>query len=255
MADQAKSRGNNFSKRSLNAGRLCKRDLRYRTLLYNLPEKVFHKAGIRLLSCNQNFAADFGMTPEQMSQDRLRPLPAGPGVGRQVPCRRPADYDLRARRRRSKKRYSHQPKRNLSFDLKVAVKDEQAHVTASGIFLGHQTPGSGPEAALRKSERTLRTLVDASPESIVLLDTEDCPGINELAARRLGRTLIDYRQRVYTFLPLRVAADRSKLVAEVARHRYTIRSRINDPGGILRTHAPQSSTTRERCCRPLRSSP
>jgi PAS domain S-box-containing protein len=46
---------------------LQERDIRYRTLLYNLPEKVFYKDRDSVyLSCNQNLASDFGMTPEQM---------------------------------------------------------------------------------------------------------------------------------------------------------------------------------------------
>lgn len=42
-------------------------DLRYRALLYNLPDKVFHKDRNSIyVSCNRNYAADFGLEPEQM---------------------------------------------------------------------------------------------------------------------------------------------------------------------------------------------
>ncbi len=42
-------------------------DRRYRALLYNLPEKVFHKDRDSVyVSCNRNYAADFGLEPEQM---------------------------------------------------------------------------------------------------------------------------------------------------------------------------------------------
>ena len=45
------------------------------------------------------------------------------------------------------------------------------------------------EERLRNSERTLRTLIDASPEAIGLVDTEETVLIiNETAARRLGTT-------------------------------------------------------------------
>jgi len=45
--------------------RECERQ--HKTLLYNLPEKVFWKdAASAYVACNQNYASDFGMTPEQI---------------------------------------------------------------------------------------------------------------------------------------------------------------------------------------------
>ena len=112
-------------------------DLRYKTLLYNLPEKVVHKNRDSVyLSCNKNFAGDFGMTPEQM-------------VGK-------TDYDLypqvpeladkyRADDRRImasgateeiEERYSTpSQKEAIVRTLKAAVKDEHGDVTGIlGIF-------------------------------------------------------------------------------------------------------------------------
>ena len=145
---------------------LQERDLRYRTLLYNLPEKVFHKDRDSVyLSCNQNFASDFGITPEQM-------------VGK-------TDYDLypqemadkyRADDRRImasgemeeiEERYSTPTKKDsIVRTLKAAVKDEHGNVTGIlGIF-SDITARKQAEEALRNSERTLRTLIDASPEPL-----------------------------------------------------------------------------------------
>ena len=58
------------------------------------------------------------------------------------------------------------------------------------------------EERLRNSERTLRTLIDASPEGIMLVDTEETLLIaNETAARRLGRAVDGIvGQRLHTFL-------------------------------------------------------
>lgn len=40
---------------------------KFQTLLYNLPERVFHKDRQSVyVSCNRNYAADFGLEPEQM---------------------------------------------------------------------------------------------------------------------------------------------------------------------------------------------
>ena len=200
---------------------LQERDLRYRTLLYNLPEKVVHKDRDSVyLSCNKNFAADFGMTPEQM-------------VGK-------TDYDLYPQDRELAEKYRADDRRIMDSGgteeieesystpttqesvvrtLKAAVKDEHGDVTGIlGIF-SDITARKQAEEGLRNSERTLRTLIDASPESIMLLDTEGTILFaNELATRRLGRTVDEITgQRIDTFLPPEVAANRNKHVAEVVR--------------------------------------
>ena len=42
-------------------------ELRHKALLYNLPEKLFWKdSASAYVSCNHNYASDFGMTPEQL---------------------------------------------------------------------------------------------------------------------------------------------------------------------------------------------
>ena len=198
---------------------LQERDLRHRTLLYNLPEKVFHKDRDSVyLSCNQNLASDFGITPEQM-------------VGK-------TDYDLypqemadkyRADDRRImtsgemeeiEERYSTPTKKDsIVRTLKAAVKDEHGNVTGVlGIF-SDITARKQAEEALRNSERTLRTLIDASPAAIVLLDTEGTVLIaNETSAHRLGRTVDEITGHiVFNFMPAEVAASRRKHVAEVIR--------------------------------------
>ena len=69
------------------------------------------------------------------------------------------------------------------------------------------------------SEQTLRTLIDASPESMLLIDTE---GIvlfgNETVAHRLGTTVGDLVGRiVYDLFPPEVAANRRRHIEEVVR--------------------------------------
>ena len=85
--------------------------------------------------------------------------------------------------------------------------------------------GSEQRKRLRNSERTLRTLIDASPESIVLLDTERTVLIaNETAARRLGKTVDEMvGQKSHTFVPPEVAAQRVKYFQEVVRTGKPIR--------------------------------
>ena len=66
------------------------------------------------------------------------------------------------------------------------------------------------EEALQNSERMLRTLMDASPESMLLMDTEGSVLVaNETLAQRLGRNADELIGRiVFDFLPPEVAATR-----------------------------------------------
>ena len=171
---------------------LQERDLRYRTLLYNLPEEVVHKDRDSVyLSCNKNFAGDFGMTPEQMvGKADFDLYPHDPGW-RKSTCRRPAVLGLGRGRGVRRTLFDSTAEESIVRTVKAPVKDEQGNVTGIlGIF-SDITARKQAEEGLRNSERTLRTLIDASPESIMLLDTEGTILFaNEgLATRRLGRTV------------------------------------------------------------------
>ena len=75
------------------------------------------------------------------------------------------------------------------------------------------------EEGLRNSERTLRAMIDANPESILLLDTEGTVLIaNEAAAHRLGKTVAEITgDKAPNLVPPEVAARRNRHLAEVVR--------------------------------------
>ena len=81
------------------------------------------------------------------------------------------------------------------------------------------------EEVLQKSERTLRTLIDASPAAIALLDTEGTVLIaNETLAHRLDRTVDEITGHiVFNFMPAEVAANRKKQLVDVVRTGKPIR--------------------------------
>jgi len=153
---------------------LQEHDLRYRALLYNLPEKVFHKDRDSVyVSCNQNYAADFGITPEQI-------------VGK-------TDYDLyapeiaekyRADDRRImalgkteeiKERYAMPTeKESVVRTLKAAIKDESGDVTGIlGIF-SDITARKQAEAAIQESEERFHKVFEEGPLGVVLLGMDAC---------------------------------------------------------------------------------
>jgi PAS domain S-box-containing protein len=73
------------------------------------------------------------------------------------------------------------------------------------------------EAALRESQAILRTLIDANPEGLILMDPQGIVlAINETLARRLGKTAPELVGAcIYDHIPPEVAARRKPLVAQV----------------------------------------
>ncbi len=104
------------------------------------------------------------------------------------------------------------------YDIVTPIRDATNLYGILGVSID-VTERKRAEERLHNSERTLRTLIDASPESIVLLDTEKTVLIvNETAAYRLGKTVDEITGRkAYDLVPADVAAPRNKQVEEVIR--------------------------------------
>ncbi len=98
-------------------------------------------------------------------------------------------------------------------------RDLLGNVVGFVFVVSDVTDRNRAEERLRGSERTLRTLMNASPESIVLMDVDGTIRVaNETVARRLGKTVDEITGRiVYDFFPPELAAQRRRHVAEVVR--------------------------------------
>ena len=94
-----------------------------------------------------------------------------------------------------------------------------SRVVAVALISYNITERKRAEEKLRNSERTLRTLIDASPESILLLDAAGTILLaNETIAARLGRPVNQMVGRTpHELLPPEVAANRMRHFEEVVR--------------------------------------
>ncbi len=114
------------------------------------------------------------------------------------------------------------------YDIRVDwnyKRNPQGQVTGFVSIISDITEQRQTEQQLRHSERTLRTLMDASPESILLLDSKGMILFaNTTTARRLGRPLKEMVGRTpYDVFPSEVAAVRTRYFEEVVRTGEPIR--------------------------------
>ena len=100
-----------------------------------------------------------------------------------------------------------------------------SRVVAVALISYNITERKRAEEKLRNSERTLRTLIDASPESILLLDAAGTILlINKTVADRLGMPADQIVGRTaYDVHPPEVAANRMRHFEEVVRTRKPTR--------------------------------
>ncbi len=104
-------------------------------------------------------------------------------------------------------------------------RNAEGQVTGFLCIVSDITEQRRAEEQLYHSERTLRALMDASPESIVLVDADKTILFaNATVARRLGRTVDEIVGRTFydLFLP-ELAAQRMKYLQEVIRTGKAIR--------------------------------
>jgi len=165
---------------------------RYRTLVENLPQRVFLKdRNLIYVSCNENFARDLGINPKEV--------------------RGKSDYDFFATELAEKYRaddkgvvesgeikdidevYIVGGEEMTVHTVKTPVRDEKGNVAGVlGIFWD-VTEQKRLERALSESEEKYRTLVETAGETIVTMDRDGVYlFMNKTAAERLGGKPEDY---------------------------------------------------------------
>ena len=172
---------------------------KYRTLVENLPQKIFFKDGNSVyVSCNDNLARDFKIKSEEVAGK--------------------TDYDLVPKELAEKYReddkriiesgktedieekYIRQGKERIIHTVKTPVKDERGNVTGIlGIFWDI-TEHKKAEEALKESEQRFRSLVETSSDWVWEVDqngiyTYASPKVEELLGygpeEIIGRTPFD----------------------------------------------------------------
>jgi PAS domain S-box-containing protein len=159
---------------------------RYRTLLENLPQKIFLKdISSVYLSCNENYARDLGITPEGIvGKTDYDFYPKDLAEKYRTDDRRVMDS---RQTQEIEEKYIHHGQEAIVHTVKTPVQNEKGNcIGVLGIFWD-VTERKRAEEALRESEQRYRELFDAIPDAVMACDTGgrfvDC---NKVTLQRLG---------------------------------------------------------------------
>ena len=212
---------------------------KYRTLLENLPQKIFHKnKTLTYVSCNENYAQDLKINPDDIAGK--------------------TDYDFYPRDLAEKYRaddkeiiksgkteeiqegYVLDGKDFIVQTMKTPVLDETGNVTGIlGIFWDITEQQRNREA-LKESEEKFRTLFDTSPHAIALTEmkTGKLIDVNDKLCKISKYTRDELIDRTTTQLGFYSEDDRNRFVNELTNsgkvHDLEMEFEIKD-GSIINT--------------------
>ena len=191
-------------------------EVRYRTLVENLPQRVFLKdRNSTYVSCNENFARDLGISPELL-----------PGK---------SDYDFFPREFAEKYRADDkmvmesgeirdieekallQGQEMIIHTVKTPVRNEKGNVMGVLGIYWDITEQSRLERALSESEQKYRTLVESADETIITVDRDGAYlFMNKTGAERAGKKPEDYiGKTMWDMFPKQIAERQMDYVRKV----------------------------------------
>lgn len=199
---------------------------RYRLFMESAPQTVWRTdLEGNVLDCNRHWSNYTGQTPEEAQGSGWSKAVHPDDLARVAEQVR--DDLLRGEAYQCEQRLRRASDGSYRWHLArgVPVKDDKGKVTG---WIGSTTDihdQKSAEEALRQSECTLRTLMDANPESILLLDRAGTILLaNETFVQRLGKSVDETAGRtLYDLLPPEVATNRKKRLEEVVRTGKPIR--------------------------------
>jgi PAS domain S-box-containing protein len=202
-----------IAERELTEQALRESENKYRTLLENLPQKIFHKdTDSTYVSCNENYAKDFGITPDQIKGKTDYDLFAKELAKRYVEADR--NIIKSGKIMDIEEKYLVDGQEEWVQTIKTPIKDRKGNVTGVlGVFW-NITERKRSQDALRRREIELQfkknSLEEANTALRVLLkqreeDREDLQetllsNVKELVVpfvEKLQRTRLDPKQMSY----------------------------------------------------------
>jgi|GEM_PF-457025 PAS domain S-box-containing protein len=186
------------------------------TLLETMPTPVFYKdAAGRYLGCNLAFEEFFGQPREEIVGKDVYDM-GPPEIAGKYAAMDQALFNQPGKQMYEWKVMAADGAEKEVIFNKATFSDASGQVAGLIGVIQDITARKQTEEALRESEGTLRTLINANPEGLFLMDSEGIIlAANETIARRLGKDVEELvGSCVYQFLPPDTAARRKTMVAQ-----------------------------------------
>jgi len=147
------------------------KDMQYRAILKNLPQKVFFKdVNSVYISCNENYARDFGIKPEEIRGKTDYDLYEKELADKHI------EYDkkiiMSGKAEEVEEQYAEGEKEMFVHKLKAPIMDEKNNIVGLFGIFWDITQRKEVERELIESEEKFRTIFDSAKDGIILVDVE-----------------------------------------------------------------------------------